>query len=219
MRKLIPLFLIFTFINIFSQEYHFDYFIKQKNVRVKPDRQEWITDAFYDSSTKSTLLLHISNKKVIGTIYQKDKNMRHVFKVFQRGDQLNFTYKYSNQFDVNKANVIKIEKIDSLNYKIVAFKNSHLKKKQLSMVVTLEQSDSDYINLSADYNRTDEMGEMLKELLKPDFKYIVKRERIEYSSGYLFDNFITDIQKVDLILKIPEKIIFKEYNYWSDFEE
>lgn len=162
----------------------------------------------------------------MGTIYQKDKNIRHIFNVFQTGNKLNFTYKYSNQFDVNKRNedynkgkVIKIEKIDSLNYKIVAFKNSRLKKKQLSIVVTLEKSDFDYINISADYNRADEMGEMLKELLNPDFKYIVTREQIVYSSGYLFDNSITDIQKVDVSLKIPEKITFKEYSYWPDFEE
>lgn len=226
MKKLIPLFFILSFVRIFSQEYHFDYFVKRKDIRIKPDHQQWVTDAFYDSVTKSKLLLHVRDKKIMGTIYQKDKNIRHVFNVFQTGNKLNFTYKYSNQFDVNKRNedynkgkVIKIEKIDSLNYKIVAFKNSRLKKKQLSIVVTLEKSDFDYINISADYNRADEMGEMLKELLNPDFKYIVTREQIVYSSGYLFDNSITDIQKVDVSLKIPEKITFKEYSYWPDFEE
>ncbi|WP_294298785.1 hypothetical protein [uncultured Chryseobacterium sp.] len=226
MKKLIPLFFIFTCIRIFSQEYHFDYFIKQNNKRIKPDNQQWVRDSFYDSATKSQLFLNVQDKKIIGTIYQEDKNIRHVFKVFQKGNNLNFTYKYSNQFDsskrnedYNKDNVIKIEKLDSLNYKIVAFKNSRLKKKQLYMVITLEKSDFDYINISADYNRTDEMEEKLKELINPDFRYRVKREQIEYSSGYVFDNSLENIQKVDLVLNIPEKIILKEYNYWSDFEE
>ena len=44
------------------------------------------------------------------------------------------------------------------------------------LTVTLEKSDFDYIDINADYNRTDEMEEQLRQVLNPEFKYVVKRE-------------------------------------------
>lgn len=227
MKKLIPLFFILSFIRIFSQEYHFDYFIKHKDIRTQPDRQQWVTDFFYDSATKARLVLQVRDKKITGTIFQKDQNRRHVFNVIQSEDHISFVYKHTNQFkdnesnfgDSNKENVIKAEKIDSANYRITAFKNSRLKHKKISLLVTLEKSDLNYTHIGADYTRTDEMEEKLKELLDPGSKYVIRREQIQYSSGYLFDNALTGIQKVDLTIKIPEKLILKEYSYGSDIEE
>ncbi len=227
MKKLIPLFFILSFSRIFSQEYHFDYFVKHNNTRTQPERQQWITDSFYDSATRAKLVLHIRNKKITGTIFQKEQNRRHVFDVIRSGDYMSFVYKHTNQFkdneknfgDSNEENVIKAEKIDSANYRITAFKNSRLRHKKISLVVTLEKSDLNYTQIDADYTRTHEMEVKLKELLDPGFKYVIKRQQIRYSSGYMFDNVLTDIRKVDLTIKIPEKLILKEYSYGSDIEE
>jgi hypothetical protein len=227
MKKLLPLFLIFAFIQIFSQEYHFDHFVKRKNMRIKPDYQQWIADSFYDSATTSKLVLNVRDKKVTSAIFQRDKNMRHIFSVIQSGDHMSFVYKYTNKFkdngkkfeDYNNENVIRVEKIDSANYKITAFKNFRLRQKKITLIITLEKSDFKYTNINADYNRINEMEEKLKELLDPDSKYIIRREQIEYSSGYLFDNSLIDIQKVNLTIKIPEKLILKDYSYVSDIEE
>lgn len=215
--------LIVTFTNTFSQNYHFDYFVTRKNIRIKPYKEEWILYSFYDSITKSKMFLSTKNKKTIATIYQSDKNLRHVFDVNESGEQLHFTYKYSNQLNeknknINKDNVIKVEKIDAANYKITAFKNSRLKKKQIALIVTLEKSDFDYIDINADYNRTDEMEDQLRQVLNPEFKFVVKRQQIQYSSGYIFNNSLVNIQKTNLTIEIPGKIILKEYNYWTDFE-
>lgn len=223
MKKLLLLFLILSFANAFSQEYHFDQIIKSKSSRIKPDKNEWISYSFYDSVTKSKMFLNTKNEKTIATIYQSDRNLRHVFDVIKTGGKLNFIYKFSNQFtennkDTNKENIIKVEKIDSYNYKITAFNNSRLKRKKIALIVTVEKSEFDYVEINADYTRTDEMEEQLKQLLDPEMKYIVKRVQIQYSSGYIFDNSLVDVKKTDLDIKIPEKIILKEYNYWSDFD-
>lgn len=223
MKKFILLLLILNFANAYSQEYHFDHIIKSKSSRLKPEKSEWTGYTFYDSVAKSKMFLNTVNEKTIATIYQSDKNLRHVFDVNKSGEQLHFTYKYSNQLNeknknINKENVIKVEKIDSANYKITAFKNSRQKKKQIALIVTLEKSNLDYIDINADYNRTDEMEEQLRQILNPEFKFLVKSQQIQYSSGYIFNNSLVDIQKTNLTIEIPGKIILKEYNYWSDFE-
>ncbi len=226
MKKNFLLLFCFFSITIFSQEYHFDYLIKGRSVRLKPKSQEWLSSSFYDSVKK--IKLHIKtdgNNKTIATIYDKYKDVRHVFKVTQSEDKIFFTYVYSNLFnqegqtkDHNAQDVIKAQKIDSLHYKIIAYKNAKLKKKKISIIVTLEKSDFNYLELEVDYSRENEMEKQLKSVLDPNYKYVIKNSQIEYSSGYVFDKHI-DIKKTDLTLKIPEKLVVREYNPWFEFDE
>jgi hypothetical protein len=207
--------LLFCFISslVFSQEYHFDYFISEQSIRVKPDKQEWISESFYDSVNNKKLVLRTQNNKIIATIYEKENRIRHVFK-------------YSNQFpeqktkNDDKENVIKVEKIDSLHYSIIVFKNARLKRKKISGIVKVEKSQFDYVNFSADYSRTDEINEKIKSFLNPKFKYIVRSQQTKYyNSGYSFEESTQKIEKTNLNIIVPKKLIVKEYNYWSDFEE
>ncbi|MGE6396484.1 hypothetical protein [Chryseobacterium scophthalmum] len=220
--------LLFCFISsfVFSQEYHFDYFIREQSIRVKPDKQEWISESFYDSVNNKSLVLRTQNNKIIATISEKENRIRHVFKVNKSNGNLTFVYKYSNQFpeqktkDYDKENVIKVEKIDSLHYNIIVFKNARLKRKKISGIVKIEKSQFDYVNFSADYSRTEEINEKIKSFLNPKFKYIVSSQQTKYyNSGYAFLESTQKIEKTDLSIIVPKKLILKEYNYWSDFEE
>lgn len=223
------LLVLFCFISMtsFSQEYHFDYFIREQSTRIKPDKQQWISESLYDPSSQKSMAIRTLNDKIIASIYEKENHRKHLFKVNKLKDKFTFVYKHSNQFperqqakDYNKENVIKVEKIDSLKYNITVFKNSRLKRKKISAIVTLEKSEFNYINFNADYNRTDEINEKIKSFLNPKFNYIVSNQQTKYySSGYTFEESIQKIQKTDLIIIVPEKIILKEFDYWSEFDD
>ncbi len=223
------LLLLFCFISLFgfSQKYHFDYFIKKQSNLDEPDKQQWIDDSFYDSVHHQSLLITTQNNKTIAIIYETETDRRHVFTVNKLKNTFTFDYKYSNQFPkpdksvhYNKENVIRVEKTDPLTFNITVFKNSKLKRKKISAMVTLERSELNYINLNADYNRTDEINEKLKSFLEPDSNYIIKNEQIKYhSSGYTFNKSIQNIQKTDLTIVVPEQVILKEYDYGHDFND
>lgn len=211
----------------FSQQYHFDYFIQEQSNRVKPDKQQWVNELFYDSLKQNKLFLRSENNKIIASIYDKKNNRSHVFRVDQLKGTLIFSYKHTNQFspqkttkDYDKENVINVERIDSLKFKISVFKNSKLKKKKISAIVQVEKSEFNYLNFHADYSRTEEINEKIKSFLNPKFNYKISSEQKTYhSSGYSFEESIKKIQKTDLSITVPEKIIIKEYNYWSEFND
>ncbi|MDF2551482.1 MAG: hypothetical protein K0R77_757 [Chryseobacterium sp.] len=221
--------LLFCFITsfAFSQEYHYDYFIAEHSVRFKPDNQQWTSESFYDSVNQKMLFIRTQNDKIIASIYDKENNRSHIFKVNKLKDKITFIYKHTNQYpqqqhkkDYNKENIIKVEKLDSLKYNVTVFKNSKLKKKKISAIVTLEKSEFNYINFNADYNRTDEINKKIRSFLNPKFNYIISNQQKKYhSSDYTFEESIQKIQKTDLTIIVPEKLVLKEYNYWSDFED
>ncbi len=221
--------LLFCFITsfAFSQEYHFDYFITENSLRVKPDNQQWTSGSFYDSVSKKSLSIRNQNDKILASIYDKENNRSHIFKVNKLKDRLTFTYKHSNQFpqlqnkkDYNKENIIKVERIDSLKYNVKVFKNSKLKKKKISAIVILKKYEFDYLNFAADYSRNDEINEKIRSFLDPNSYYMISSQYTKYySSGYTFEESIKQVQKTDLQIIVPEKLIIKEYNYWSDFED
>ncbi|EJL68748.1 hypothetical protein [Chryseobacterium populi] len=226
MKKLILLLLCLIFANLFSQEYHFDYFIEEVSNRTKPEKEQWISNSFYDSKNKFILDLVSFNNKTRAYIFEEGKELRHSFKVDQKNNMLSFEYTHSSDFEKrkkinesNKANVFKITKVDSLRYEIIVFKDEKKKKKKFTALVNLEKSDFNYLNIHADYGRCDEIEEKLAELLDPDSKYIIKKMHLEYSNGYFFDMAVTKIQKTNLILKIPEKLVMREFENWSEFEE
>lgn len=221
--------LLFCFISIitFSQEYHFDYFIQEHSTRLKPDKHQWVEESFYDSSNQNSLNLRTQNNKIIASIYDSKNDRRHVFKVNKLKDKIIFVYKHSNQYpqqqnkgDYDKENVIKVEKIDSLKYNVTVFKNSKLKKKKISAIVTLEKFEFNYLKYSADYGRTKEINEKIKSFLNPEFNYIIRNQKTKYhSSGYSFDESTQKIQQVDLTIVVPEKLIYKDFDYWTEFDD
>jgi len=226
MKKLILLFLVFVFINIFSQQYHFDYFIEKQINRIKPEEEKNTSNSFYDSKNKSKLFLNTYNEITRGFIYDKNTNLRHCFKVRRDNGSVAFEYAHTNDFrnkknnkDDSKDNVLEIKRIDSLQYSIIVFKNEKKKRKRLVVLVNLEKSDFNNLDIEADYNRCDEIGEEISKLLDPNFNYRIKKLQVNYSSGYIFETTISRVQKVDLSLKLPEKLIIKEFDFFGEFQD
>lgn len=170
MKKNFLLFFCFVSSVTFSQEYHFDYFITEKHTEIKPQKREWINESFYDSVTNRSLFLRTQNNKIIGIIYEGENSKRHVFKVDQFNDKLTLTYKFSNQFpeikkrNCNKKDVYKVEKMDSLHYDIILFKNSKLKKKKMSTRLKIEKNDFNKVYFSSEDCRDKEISEKLKKI-------------------------------------------------------
>ncbi|RKT01646.1 hypothetical protein [Chryseobacterium defluvii] len=224
MRK--NLFVLFCFISIicYSQDYHFDYFIVRESTRIKPNKIEWTDHLFYDSKSGVALLLMTHNKKMRAYIYEQSKDRRHSFKVNQKKDLLSFEYTHTNNFgnekkirDAYKNDEFKITKVDSLHYEIIVFKDKKMKSKRITIMVGLEKSDFNYLNINADYGRCEEVENELAQLLGTD-KYMIKETHLEYSGGYIFDKSIVKTQKIDLNLKVPEKLVVKEYDHWAEFD-
>ena len=110
------LLLLFCFISsfVFSQKYHFDYFLKEQSDRIKPEKNQWLNESFYDSKNLNYLNILVQNNKIIAVIYEKEKHKRHVFKVNKLNNELSFVYNHTNQFpqpkktnNNEKENVIK----------------------------------------------------------------------------------------------------------------
>lgn len=226
MKKLILFFLAFTFNNIFSQQYHFDYFIEKQINKVKPDKERIISNSFYDSNNKFKLTLDTYNEITRGFIFDKNTNLRHCFKVRRDNGSVSFQYVHTNDFsnkknnkDYSKDDILEIKRIDSLQYSIIVFKNEKRKRKRFTAVVNLEKSDFNNLDIQADYNRCDEIGKEIGKLLDPRFNYNIKKLQINYSSGYIFETTISRIQKVDLSLKLPEKLIIKEFDFFGEFQD
>ncbi|WP_312345668.1 hypothetical protein [Chryseobacterium binzhouense] len=221
--------LLFCFVSsvVFSQEYHFDYFIKEKSKIIKPQKtEEWFNDWFTNSMTGNEIFLRNYNNKTIAVIYSRNENIKHIFRLSKIKNNINFFYKHSgkivNNFqpknDYKGKEIIKIRKIDSLKYNVVVYKNSKLKKKEIDALINFEEADFEHIKLSFDHLIADNVEKELRKLLNPKLKFIIKKIDYSYKSGVTFSKSIDTIQKVNLVLKVPTKPIFKETDYWSDFE-
>ena len=223
--------LLFCFISgfVFSQEYHFDYFIKKKNERLEKERGKWEFEELYNSKNGLKVFFKINNNKILAVLNDNNNSIRHIFRVSKKDEKYLFFYKHSNRLNtkdkerfktLNKENIITAEKIDSLHYRIFVFNNSSLKQINTEALITLVKSDFDYLEINADYNRSEDMEHELKKKLPENSKfkiskiqYLNRKGKIYYETNY------EDFLGIDMILNVPEKIIFKETDYWSDFEE
>ncbi|WP_449386925.1 hypothetical protein [Chryseobacterium lineare] len=224
MKKLILSFLILFFSNIFSQEYHFDYSIESEMNQSKPYKEKSISTSFYD--IKDNIHLHIDkyNDKLRGVIYDKNKNLRHSFKVTQSKGFVTFEYTHTNDFSKYKSkniesnDILEVKKIDSLQYRLIAYKNEKKTKKRYTALVTLEKSKFNYLKLGIDHSGNEKMQNKLEEFLNPNINYIIKTMQVDYFTGYFYDSLLK-ITNVDFSLKLPEKLVIKDYDYFGEFQE
>ena len=224
MKKLLPLFLTLIFTTIFSQEYHFDYSIETQTNQIKPNQEKSVSTAFYDSKDRVYLNLIKYNNKLRATIYDRDKHLVHSFKLTESKESVIFEYTHTNDFNADKHksfstnDIIEVTKIDSLKYQIVAFKNERKKKKRLTVLITLEKSDFNYLEVYVEHSKTDEMREKLKKFLDPNSNYIVKNMQLDYPTGYYSDSSLK-ITNVDFSLKLPKELIIKKYDFFGEFQD
>jgi hypothetical protein len=224
MKKLILLFLFFSFINLFSQEYHFDYSIETQTDKTKPDKEKTISTSFYDSKNKVHLHIDKYNDKMRAVIYDRIKNLRHSFKVTEGKGFVTFEYSHTNDFSKDKHksiaedDILEVVKRDSLQYQIVAWKNAKKKRKRFLAIVTLEKSKFNYLEIGIDHSGSEEIEEKVRQFLEPNSNYVVKRLQVDYWTGYSFDSSFK-IAKVDFTLKVPEKLIIKDFDFFGEFQD
>lgn len=225
MKNFLVILFFFKSIILFSQVYHFDYFIKEKTTGSKPKKIEWLNDWFYNTKTGEKLLIENENNKTIAILYPKDHRLKHFFKVNKVKEHTYFIYKHSRQINIGDTlaksykgkEIFDIKQLDSLNYGFVAFKNSQRKKKVIDAIIKLEIGEFDYIDFGIDHIITRDGEKKLRKILNPKYKYFIKRIEYRYNSKYNTAKSVELIQKVDLTLDVPS--IQKEPTNWSDFED
>ncbi|MDQ1161539.1 hypothetical protein QE422_001907 [Chryseobacterium sp. SORGH_AS 447] len=225
MKKLIPLFFILFFIRIFSQEYHFDYSIESQSNQTKPNKEKRISTSFYDSEKNVYLQLTKYDNRLRASIYDKAKHFRHSFKVTETKGSVIFEYTHTNDFSksknssFSKNDIIEVNKIDSLHYEVIAFKNKKKTKRRLRAIVSLEKSKLNYLEIYIEHSKIDEMKNKIKQYLDlTSSNYIVTNIKLDYSDGYSSE-ISYKITKVDFLLKLPEKLVVKEYNFIGEFQD
>ncbi|KQT18342.1 hypothetical protein ASG31_06335 [Chryseobacterium sp. Leaf404] len=217
MRKIFTLFLCLISVTVFSQTYQFNYQIESHYNGGMSDGESVYT-SFYDSKSKTQLSLRSFSGKLRAVIFDKEKNIRHLFKVTEEKGAVAFEYlntiKVDEDFNHIAKDIIEVTKIDSLQYKIVGFVDEKKKKKRFSADVTLEKSKMSYLTVGVDHAKTEEMQEKLQKLLDSDSTYIVKKIKLHYNTRVSY-KIVNDFQVVDFKLSLPEKLNYKNDSYWG----
>lgn len=204
---------------LFSQKYHFDYFVEEisKSTFGSPkNHNERKVNFFYDSSNDLKLWLQESNNSLYGSIYDENKKKMHYFNVEIKNEKLSFKYEYSQDFnvqnvssikDLNKRNQIEVEKIDSLRYSVNIFLNEKRKKKKYEIEVVLENSPVNFFELPIEYSRYKEVIQKIKKLLPKEQKFLIKNSKLKNEQPFdIYENEISKFEKVDLMIELPETL-------------
>lgn len=217
-------FILLLFINfLFSQSYHFDYFVEDTSREMSNEENPWIRNYFYNSQSGQKLHLRNYENGFMASLYDKESQKSHYFYVSKEKTQLIFTYAYSFEHedvkrtikDINKNDDIEVVKIDSLNYKVNIFKNKERRKKKYTMDILIEKNPIDFFEIPMEYSRSEEVIQRLKSYLCCDQKYMTKSSNFtnfKYNETYHFE--ITKFEKTNLILTLPEKLKI-EVPFWE----
>lgn len=217
-------FLLLLFINfLFSQSYHFDYFVEDTSKEKSNEENPWIRNYFYDSQNGYKLHLKNYGNGFLASLYDEKVQKSHYFYVSKEKNQLLFTYAYSFEYkhvketmkDINKNDNIEVIKIDSLNYKVNIFKDKERRKKKYTMDILIKENPIDFFEIPMEYSRSEEIIHILKSYLCCDQKYMIKSSNFinfKYKETSHFE--ITKFDKTDLTLVLPEKLKI-EVPFWD----
>ncbi len=83
----------------------------------------------------------------------------------------------------------------------------------------MEKSKFNYLEMYIEHSKTDEMKNKIKQYLDlTSNHYIITNIKLDYSEGYSSE-ISYKITNVDFLLKLPEKLIIKEYDFFNEFQE
>lgn len=163
MKKLIPLFFILSFIRIFSQEYHFDYYLKYRHELTVQKEKPEIMDFQYVVNSKDyfyEITFRSENKnKLTATLTDFRNDVQHHFDLkntnFPLKDE-DFIYKFSvrmpsvkKQFEnESKRRFFKSELISKMdkeisNYSITEFSSEKMNRERLSADIVMAEFTAD----------------------------------------------------------------------------
>lgn len=226
MMKKYPFLVLFFVVFASAQTYHFDNFIYYKTERFEEILTLENYNFFYNSKNKSISLSVIAkgNKK-IAMLFDDNTKIKHVYTVIEKDNQLNFFYKHSSKLPDFKIlpkeedDVIEVTKIDSLKFIAIVYENKKKKKKIRNIKLELIPSDFNKINVGADYSRSEEIDLALEKLLPQNKTFIISiKESYNKFNKLVGKTTLEELIKVDLSISVPQNLIWKEYDYWKDFD-
>lgn len=220
MKKLMPLFLIFAFTKLLSQEYHFDYYIQYKHTIKRSKEQPEIMDFQYavNSQNHSYGLSFRSGKnRIISAVITDFKNsLQHYFELRNtgfplKGNDFNYTYSVKmpsvkKQFEAESRRRFFTSDFidkgpDGLSHHLIKeFSNQKLKNLRMSAEVVFSDFTDDLsfvgLRLLFDYHEIDDK-------LKFENKYILKSASGK-SENFKIDISLEAVEPQDFDIKINQ---------------
>lgn len=224
--KKYPFLVLFFVVFASAQTYHFDNFIYYKTVGFEEISTTENYNFFYNSKNSSIILSVIAkgNKK-IALLYDDSAKIKHVYTVIEKNNQLSFFYKHSSKFPDFKIlpkeedDVIEVTKIDSLKFKVTVYENNKKKKKIRNIKLEVIPSDFSITTVGADYSRGEEIDLALEKLLPQNKKFIISvKEFYNKFNKLAGKTTLEELIKVDLSIRVPQNLIWKENDFWKDFD-
>lgn len=210
--------LLFCFISsfVFSQEYHFDYFIEQTRI----SREKYTSFKFYNSKTRHFFFVSRINQKFIGSLNDTENKLLHYFYIYEKDG--NYTAVYSDSYlhdstvkenyEDNKStghNNIEIHKITELHYTVNFLRKNKSKKIWTSLDILLENSEYNFSEIFVDSPENSSITTLLEnEINKNGCCYRITNYKVIYKKNNVV-SVLNSFKKVYLKLVIPDKLNLK----------
>lgn len=196
---------MFASILTFSQEFHFDYKLKYAtNAKNKKSTYEH----YVDSKTGNTCKISNSNSEYYGIVNSENDKVQYVLKIFKDDVNDDIYYKIGQnkitahpKKEYDGKEIVKINKIDPLNFQVCIYKNSKLKTKVLEAIVSFAESEINDIIFPVDHILSDKIVEEITNQLPSNSKFITKNITYSYSNSNKFSKS-TVLEKTDFLVRI-----------------
>lgn len=207
----------------FSQSYHFDYMVRKSIFNaILNDEKTYFS--FYGIGNETQLFLDKTNKKMIGVLYDSNTKYRNVFNVDVKDDKFQFSYLYTNNLNDwekrNKSKKPEFEVIKKNNekYRIIVYENSRKKKIAFTLDIILQKSDYPYRKIYLDYFGTAKINEDFGKIIGES--YAIKECAVLYGTNR--NRVVTKIEEItpaNFSINLPQKLIFRDFDYWKEKSE
>lgn len=193
-----------------AQTYHFDYSVESKRLPSN-DLKEMNWGKIFLDTKNDTSMSFYDDGTLKAILYDRSRNMTHVFNVEEDRNHTKFKYSHSNKYVANDPSdenpySIDIIKIDDLNFKIDVYVDTNnkrtKKKKKVSAIATLEKSDFEYFIIHADFFPSNYIKNQILEMLPKDSKYYIKKVIVEYGGSKKY-TLLNEVQTADITLPVP----------------
>lgn len=214
---------LFSSLFCFSQTYHFDYMVRKSIFNaILNDEKTYFS--FYGIGNETQLFLDKTNKKMIGVLYDSNTKYRNVFNVDVKDDKFQLSYLYTNdlgnkKFSEINNDIIEIKKLKEFTYLIEVFENTKKKEKRLTITIVLQESNYPYLFFEADYIGMKKIRKLFAEAIGIG-NYAIKECAVLYgTNGNKMVTKIEEITPANFFINLPQKLIFRDFDYWKEKSE
>jgi len=207
MKKLLPLFLTLIFTTVFSQEYHFDYYIRyrhelKKNNKERPEIMDLQYIVNSQDHSYRIFFIPVNRNRLTASIIDFKNNLQHYFDIRNTKFPLkesDFDYKYSmrmpfvkKQFEEESkrrffnSELLKKQNDGLVNYSIKEFTNEKMKNPRASAEVVF-----------ADFK--DDLSFVGLQLL---FDYYEIDKKVKFSSNYILKSASKKFEDLEINLSL-----------------